>query len=91
MSDGEEMAVCIPRLHRYAQALTGDRAATDDLVPDTLAFFQKIKVPWPNLCIRMRRGSGTRRETAFCFAQEGSVSVFCWVDGPLGYTLSGEM
>ena len=30
------------------------------------------------------------RETAFRYAREGKVSVFYWVDGPLGYALSGD-
>lgn len=36
MSDAEEITVCIPRLRRYARALTADRALADDLVQDTL-------------------------------------------------------
>ncbi len=31
------------------------------------------------------------RETAFRYSREGGVSVFYWVDGPLGYALSGEL
>lgn len=31
------------------------------------------------------------RDTAFRFAQEGKVGVFYWLDGKLGYALSGEM
>jgi anti-sigma factor RsiW len=30
-------------------------------------------------------------DTAFRFAQEGPVSVFYWVDGKLGYALSGQV
>lgn len=36
MAKGEEITLCIPRLRRYARALTGDRHAADDLVQDTL-------------------------------------------------------
>lgn len=32
----EDFAHCLPRLRRYARALTGDRHAADDLVQDTL-------------------------------------------------------
>lgn len=32
----ERIAECIPRLRRYARALTGNRARADDLVQDTL-------------------------------------------------------
>ena len=31
------------------------------------------------------------RDTAFRYAQEGKVGVFYWLDGKLGYALSGEM
>jgi anti-sigma factor RsiW len=31
------------------------------------------------------------RETAFRYAREDGVGVFYWVDGPLGYALSGEL
>ena len=33
---GALMVAALPRLHRYACALVGDRAAADDLVQDTL-------------------------------------------------------
>ena len=36
MSHAEEIIACIPRLRRYARALTGNRAIADDLVQDTL-------------------------------------------------------
>jgi len=36
MNDAESIVELIPRLRRYARALSGDRAAADDLVQDTL-------------------------------------------------------
>lgn len=33
---GDLLVTCIPRLRRYARALTGERSAADDLVQDTL-------------------------------------------------------
>lgn len=36
MDGGEQITSCIPRLRRYARALTGERALADDLVQDTL-------------------------------------------------------
>ncbi|MFC5301488.1 anti-sigma factor family protein [Azospira restricta] len=34
---------------------------------------------------------GDNRDTAFRYAQEGKVGVFYWLDGRLGYALSGEL
>ena len=36
MNDGQRIVELIPRLRRYARALTADRARADDLVQDTL-------------------------------------------------------
>ncbi|MBI2358670.1 MAG: RNA polymerase sigma factor [Deltaproteobacteria bacterium] len=36
MGKTEEITACIPRLRRYARALTGNRDSADDLVQDTL-------------------------------------------------------
>jgi anti-sigma factor RsiW len=37
-----------------------------------------------------RRAQG-QRDTAFRFSQEEKVAVFYWIDGSLGYALSGEL
>jgi RNA polymerase sigma-70 factor, ECF subfamily len=49
----EQITNCIPRLRRYARALTGDRALADDLVQDTL------ERAWGRLHM-WRRGSDLR-------------------------------
>jgi RNA polymerase sigma-70 factor (ECF subfamily) len=36
MNDSQQIVALIPRLRRYARALTGERARADDLVQDTL-------------------------------------------------------
>lgn len=36
MNDAQQIVALIPRLRRYARALTGERARADDLVQDTL-------------------------------------------------------
>lgn len=36
MSLRDDLAACLPQLHRYAHALTGDAAWADDLVQDTV-------------------------------------------------------
>jgi anti-sigma factor RsiW len=43
------------------------------------------------LTLYVRTDASDNRETAFRFAQEGKVGVFYWLDGKLGYALSGEI
>ena len=51
--DSTQLLACIPRLRRYARALTGDRARADDLVQDTL------ERGWNKLAL-WRRGTDMR-------------------------------
>lgn len=37
------------------------------------------------------KSDSDNRDTAFRYAQEGKVGVFYWLDGRLGYALSGEL
>lgn len=53
MSDPEDIISHIPRLRRYARALTGERASADDLVQDTLERAWRRMHLW-------RRGSDLR-------------------------------
>ena len=39
----------------------------------------------------VRKGDWESGETAFRYAHEHGVGVFFWVDGPLGYALTGEL
>jgi anti-sigma factor RsiW len=43
------------------------------------------------LTLYVSRVEGTQRDTAFRFSQEEKVAVFYWIDGPLGYALSGDL
>jgi anti-sigma factor RsiW len=43
------------------------------------------------LTLYVSRLPGKQRDTAFRFSQEEKVSVFYWIDGALGYALSGEL
>jgi RNA polymerase sigma factor (sigma-70 family) len=51
--DSTQLLACIPRLRRYARALTGDRNRADDLVQDTL------ERGWNKLAL-WRRGTDMR-------------------------------
>jgi RNA polymerase sigma-70 factor, ECF subfamily len=53
MSDAQSLIELIPRLRRYARALVSDRAASDDLVQDTL------ERAWAKLHL-FRRGTDLR-------------------------------
>jgi len=53
MNEAERLVELIPRLRRYARALTGDRSGADDLVQDTL------ERAWAKLHL-YRRGSDLR-------------------------------
>jgi RNA polymerase sigma-70 factor (ECF subfamily) len=53
VADGEGIITYIPHLRRYARALTGDQAAAEDLVQDTLERAWTRMVLWrPNSNIR---------------------------------------
>jgi anti-sigma factor RsiW len=44
------------------------------------------------LTLYVSRIEGAQRDnTAFRFSQEDKVAVFYWIDGPLGYALSGDL
>jgi len=43
------------------------------------------------LTLYIKTDTSSEKETAFRFAQEGSVGVFYWIDRRLSYALSGEV
>lgn len=43
------------------------------------------------ITLYVRKGAWENRETAFRYAHEKGVGVFFWVDGPLGYALTGDL
>ena len=43
------------------------------------------------LTLYVSRIAAEHRDTAFRFSQEDKVAVFYWIDGTLGYALSGEL
>ncbi len=39
----------------------------------------------------IRRGAWDNQATAFRYARDKNVGIFYWIDGPMGYALSGEL
>ena len=61
----ERLAACVPRLRRYARALTGERGDADDLVQDTLERAWKRLSGW--------RGTGDLRAWLFSIMHNAFV------------------
>lgn len=78
-----------PMLHGEGFDLVGGRLLPGGSGP--VAQFMYQDAEGRRLTLYVRTDAGNHRETAFRFAQEGKVGVFYWLDGKLGYALSGEM
>lgn len=79
----------VPTLTTQGYALVGGRLLPGDEGP--VAQFMYQHGDGRRLTLYVSRGGPGESATAFRFAQEAAVSVFYWVDGPLGFALSGEM
>lgn len=78
-----------PDLSRFGFVLVGGR-----LLPSTdrmAAQFMYENDHAARVTLYIRRGQWEDRVTAFRFAQANNVSVAYWIDGELGYALSGDM
>ena len=75
-----------PQLAGQGYALMGGRLLPGAAGP--VAQFMYEDGAGQRLTLYVSRQAG-RKETAFRFAQEGQVQVFYWIDGSLGYALSG--
>lgn len=81
-----------PALAAEGYALVGGRLLPGEAGP--VAQFMYQHGDGRRLTLYVRNGEGDKgapRETAFRYAREDGVSVFYWVDGPLGYALSGDL
>lgn len=78
----------IPHLAGLGYSLVGGRLLPGERGPAAQFMYQDIK--GQRLTLYVRAGSEVRASTAFRFARENGVSVFYWIDGRLGYALSGE-
>lgn len=79
----------VPHFSAEGFDLVGGRLLPGDQGP--VAQFMYQDAQGRRLTLYVRTDAGENRETAFRYALEGKVSVFYWLDGRLGYALSGEL
>jgi len=84
---GNELKV--PLLTPQGFDLVGGRLLPGGKGPVAQFMYQDAKGQRITLYISVR--DAEPRNTAFRFSQEDKVAVFYWIDGKLGYALSGEM
>lgn len=82
-------SVKAPHLGDVGYSLVGGRLLPGDRGPIAQFMYQDGK--GQRLTLYVRRDANKRRETAFRFSREREVGVFYWIDGGLGYALSGEI
>ena len=56
-----------------------------------VALFMYQNTAGKRLTLQVTRRKGAEELAAFRFAQEGSVTVFYWIDGDCGYAISGDL
>ncbi len=78
----------IPHLAQQGYTLVGGRLLPGERGPAAQFMYQDGK--GQRLTLYVRVSKEVREQTAFRFAQENNVGVFYWIDGRLGYALSGE-
>jgi anti-sigma factor RsiW len=79
----------IPQLNALGYALVGGRLLPGDVGPVAQFMYQDVR--GQRLTLYVRTDPERNKETAFRFAQDGSVRVFYWIDRGLGLALSGEI
>lgn len=78
----------IPHLAEQGYTLVGGRLLPGERGPAAQFMYQDSRGQRLTLYVRVSKEA--REQTAFRFAQENNVGVFYWLDGRLGYALSGE-
>ena len=78
-----------PLLTREGYELVGGRLLPGE--SGAVAQFMYQDAKGKRLTLYVSRLAAENRDTAFRFSQEDKVAVFYWIDGRLGYALSGEM
>lgn len=79
----------VPTLTPEGYALVGGRLLPGEAGP--VAQFMYQSADGRRLTLYVRSGEAANKETAFRYAQEDGLSVFYWIDGPLGYALSADL
>ena len=79
----------IPHLNGVGYALVGGRLLPGEQGPAAQFMYQDAQGQRLTLYVRSHREQS--RETAFRFAQDGSIRVFYWIDRGLGFALSAEL
>lgn len=78
-----------PSLASAGFNLVGGRLLPADRGPAAQLMYENTQ--GQRLTLYVRQKSPERQNTAFRYEQEGGVSVFYWVDGDMGYALSGAV
>jgi anti-sigma factor RsiW len=78
-----------PKLNELGYGLVGGRLLPAAEGPAAQFMYQDVK--GRRLTLYVRTNAKQNQETAFRYAREGALSVFYWVEGPLGYALSGDL
>jgi anti-sigma factor RsiW len=78
-----------PLLTREGYELVGGRLLPGD--SGAVAQFMYQDAKGKRLTLYVSRLAAENRDTAFRYSQEDKVAVFYWIDGRLGYALSGEL
>ena len=78
-----------PLLTKEGYELVGGRLLPGD--SGAVAQFMYQDAKGKRLTLYVSRLAAENRDTAFRFSQEDKVAVFYWIDGRLGYALSGEL
>ena len=79
----------VPVLTQQGFDLVGGRLLPGGKGPVAQFMYQDATRQRITLYVSLRDADS--RDTAFRFSQEDKVAVFYWIDGKLGYALSGEM
>jgi anti-sigma factor RsiW len=78
-----------PRLAAQGFDLVGGRLLSGEAGPVAQFMYQDGR--GQRLTLYVRHDAQVASETSFRYARENGIGVFYWLDGRLGYALSGEM